>query len=32
MEEQNYCRLGERGEIKEDSGRDHLVVAKGTNY
>jgi hypothetical protein len=30
-EEQRYCKL-RGGQIKEEYGKNHLVVAKGTNY
>jgi hypothetical protein len=31
-EKQNYCRLGKRGDFKEDDGNDHIIITKGTNY
>jgi hypothetical protein len=31
-EKKNYYRLGERGDSKEDDGRDHIIITKGTNY
>jgi hypothetical protein len=30
--EQNYYKLGEKGEIKEDNGKHHITITKGTNY
>jgi hypothetical protein len=28
---QSFCKLGEKGEIKED-GKHHITITQGTNY